>query len=91
MSFSVVGSKLWNSLAIHIRTASTVSVFKSTVLTCWAKVFNFFYLFFFIFFFCESHPFYSLCFIFSVVLFINSLTCFCFPYSVQYFGLRRLF
>ncbi len=42
-------------------------------------------------YFSESHPFYSLCFIVSVLLFINSSTCFCFAYSVQHFGRLQLF
>ncbi len=44
-----------------------------------------------IFYFSESHPFYSLYFIVSVLLFINLLTCLCFAYSVQHFGRLQLF
>ncbi len=74
-AFSVVGPKLWNSLPIHIRIASTLSIFKATLKT------NFFSLAFNIFWlavqwsFILPHPFYSVCFI-VCISFTNLLTCF---------------
>ncbi len=74
-AFSVVGPKLWNSLPIHIRIASTLSIFKSTLKT------DFFSLAFHIFWlavqwsFILPHPFYSVCFI-VCISFTNLLTCF---------------
>ncbi len=74
-AFSVVGPKLWNSLPIHIRIASTLSIFKSTLKT------DFFSLAFNVFWlavqwsFILPHPFYIVCFI-VCILFINLLTSF---------------
>ncbi len=81
--FSVVGPKLWNSLPIHIRIASTLSIFKSTLKT------DFFSLAFNVFLTCCAMilyitssilhcVFHSLHFVYKLVDF------FCFANSVQH-------